>query len=42
MKYKCIHCGKPESDHNASDRACPIGKKHRALGHMQYKNMNQI
>jgi hypothetical protein len=36
MKYYCLNCRKAESEHNAIDSACPMGKKHRVLGYMQY------
>lgn len=33
---KCVHCGKPTTDHLAANLACPVGTKHRTIGYTQY------
>lgn len=35
---KCKNCGKPRYNHRASDKACPVGRKHRSLGYTSYNH----
>lgn len=35
---KCLHCGKPRSQHRAGARNCPVGTRHRTLGYTQFGN----
>lgn len=34
----CVRCGKPAGNHRASDLACPVGRKHRAVGYTEYSD----
>jgi len=38
-EYLCLYCGKSKSEHNSVSRACPVGRKHRVMGHMTYHNV---
>jgi hypothetical protein len=33
---KCKNCGRQKLDHKARDLACPFGRKHRVVGHINY------
>jgi hypothetical protein len=33
---KCLHCGKTDQEHNAKTRGCPMGQKHRTIGHTNF------
>lgn len=36
---KCKHCGKTRGEHNATNNACPMGKKTR-IGYIGYHPTN--
>lgn len=36
---RCIHCKKWKEYHRATDGGCPLGRKHRVLGYMQYSEV---
>ena len=38
----CTHCGKEEAEHLSVKKSCPIGKKHRVLGHMQFSQVTKF
>lgn len=39
---KCANCKKPRDQHNATTKACPIGRKHRTFGYLHFKHLKGI
>ena len=39
---KCVHCGKIQWHHQANTLCCPIGPKHRTLGHTAFSTTRKF
>lgn len=39
---KCRHCKKAQNNHSAADKSCPLGKKHKTLGYIQYSTKTKF
>lgn len=38
INHRCAECGFPFGDHKSGDQFCPIGARHRVMGHINYSS----